>query len=43
LTTGGTGETPSTYRRRTMWRVSSIEVVIFIAVVIIAVALMLLA
>jgi hypothetical protein len=44
LTTGGTGETnsaagPSRYRPRDMWRMSSGQALIFIAVVVVMVAL----
>jgi hypothetical protein len=46
LTTGGTGGTnpaePSTYRR-TMWRMSDAQALIFIAAIVVAVAVMLLA
>jgi hypothetical protein len=43
--TGGVGETNSTYRRRTMWRMSKSGTLIFIAavVVMVAVALLLMA
>jgi hypothetical protein len=48
LTTGGSGGRnsaagPSTYRRRTLWRISNAQALIFIAAVIVAVALLLLA